>query len=300
MTNRPAAEVEVGESLVRRLLAAQHPDLATLPLRAVGGHGWDNVVYRLGDDLAVRLPRRAAAVGSVAVELRWLAELADRLPLPTPVPVRAGEPGPGYPWPWSIVRWVPGEPVGTAQLRPGSPGQLADFLVALQQPAPADAPRNPVRGVPLADRADALAAALPQLPDPAAVAAAWRAITDGAPTYAGPPVWLHGDFHAANLLHRDGRLTGVIDFGDLSAGDPACDYAVAWMLFDPPQRAPLWAAAERHGPGTWRRANAWALLLGSVVVANSDDAPLLAAVGAKTLAAAVESAHATPTRGYQA
>ena len=298
MTSRPAAEVEIGEPLVRQLLADQHPDLAGLPLRRAGSHGWDNEVFRLGEDLAVRLPRREAAVPSVAVELRWLPALALRLPLPTPVPLRSGLPGAGYPWPWSIVRWLPGEPVGTTALRPGSAQVLADFLVALQRTAPADAPRNPVRGVPLAQREAALDAALEHLPDAVAVAEAWDRVTADAPAYEGPPVWLHGDFHAANLLHSEGRLTGVIDFGDLSAGDPACDYAVAWMLFDREHREPLRRAADRHGPGTWRRAHAWAILLGAIIVAHSDDVPLLAAVGRRTLVAALESADTTPTQDY--
>ncbi len=98
----PAAELDVTPKLVRRLLREQHPDLAGLRVELLA-NGWDNVVFRLGDELAVRMPRRGAAATILRNEQRWLPVLAPGLPLPVPEPVRTGEPGSGYPWPWSIV-----------------------------------------------------------------------------------------------------------------------------------------------------------------------------------------------------
>jgi len=102
ITEMPAAEHDVDASLVHALLREQHSDLAGLPL-VDAGHGWDNSLYRLGDDLLVRLPRRRASADLIEQECRWLPELAPRLPMATPVPLRIGRPGCGYPWAWSIT-----------------------------------------------------------------------------------------------------------------------------------------------------------------------------------------------------
>src|SRR5579862_6443887 len=150
ITGIPAADIEIDTPLVRALLNAQHPDLASLPLIDVGT-GWDNNVYRLGDDLVVRLPRRAAAAALIEHEQRWLPELAPGLPLPIPTPVRTGQPGSGYPWSWTVTRWLIGQ---SATISPPhdlatAAIELGGFLGALHQAAPSDAPRNDVRGVPL-------------------------------------------------------------------------------------------------------------------------------------------------------
>ena len=290
----PAAEVEVSAGLVRRLLAAQHPDLAPLPVTVLA-NGWDNVLCRIGPDLIARLPRRAAAVQLIRHELAWLPVLAPRLPLPVPAPVRAGHPGPGYPWPWSIVPFLPGR---AAWLEPPADLQdaaacLGGFLAALHAPAPPDAPANPSRGIPLAQRHETVIQNLDAVADRAgrvAVLAAWEAAL-AAPAWAGPPVWLHGDLHPGNILVHQGRLSGVIDFGDVTAGDPATDLAVAWMLLPAEHHEAFraaYAAASQHGaPGgsLWDRARGWALVLGLVFVAHSADSPELAAVGERTLRA---------------
>ncbi|WIB13810.1 phosphotransferase [Curtobacterium sp. MCPF17_052] len=145
----PAAEVEVDTALVRALLVDQHPDLADRPL-AVVASGWDNVVVRLGADLAVRMPRRSAAAVLVEHEQRWLPELARLVGavVPVPVPLRAGRPALGYPWAWSVVPWFPGRTLGSVAGGPGVGEALADFVSALHVPAPDDAPPNAVRAVP--------------------------------------------------------------------------------------------------------------------------------------------------------
>jgi aminoglycoside phosphotransferase (APT) family kinase protein len=286
---KPAAEVFVGASLVRLLLQEQHPDLSHLPAVKVA-EGWDNTIFRLGEELAVRLPRRAAAAALIEHEQRWLPQLAPRLPLSSPVPLRLGVPGHLFGWPWSIVPWLPGQSLLHASLRDtaATTAVLQQLFLALHQPAPPDAPSNPWRGVPLEARTDLLHKYLEQLDgvvDRRAVLSLWdRALST--PPWAGPPVWLHGDLHPGNLLVSDGRLSGVIDFGDLTSGDPATDLAVLWML-PPSIRAGFqaWLAADVEA--LRMRARGWALALGLAYLAHSRDDAAMAALGMRTITAAV-------------
>ena len=283
----PAAEVEVGDDVVRALLAEQHPDLAGLPLAPLAP-GWDNLIWRLGDTLAVRLPRRLVAVPLARHEQRWLPVLAPRLPLPVPVPVRIGRPGRGYPWPWSVVAWVDGEPGDRAPLAdPGdAAARLGVFLRALHRPTPPDAPRNPYRSVPLADRADAFTARLGELGgevDAAALQAVWDE-SCAAPPWPGPAVWVHGDLHPGNLVVARGTLAGVVDFGDVAAGDPAVDLAGGRMALPAPALPAFAAAYGDHDPDLWRRARGWAVLFGLMLLAvGLEGRPTYEAVGRRTL-----------------
>jgi aminoglycoside phosphotransferase (APT) family kinase protein len=279
----PAAEIEISVELAAALVDAQHPDLAA-PLRHVA-NGWDHVIFRLGADLAVRLPRRAVAVTLIEHEQRWLAELAPRLPAPVPVPVRTGAPSDAFGWPWSITPWFVGHPLGRLALPDRRPyaAALGHFLACLHAPAPSEAPRNPVRGIPLAERSEALRRQLETVPqdrrDP--VRRLWARLVE-TPQWSGPPCWLHGDPHPGNVLVNDGTLAAVIDFGDLTAGDPATDLAVGWLAFDRPARQELrnrYAHERWLDDDTWTRARGWALCLGVALIANSDDEPVLAAVG---------------------
>ncbi len=286
-TRKPGAEVEVDAALVARLLRAQHPDLAERPLRLLAS-GWDNLIFRLGEAHVVRLPRRALAAALVANEQRWLPELAERLPLPIPAPIRQGVPGEGYPWRWSIGPWFEGETA--AVLPPRDAGRFAAdlgaFVRALHLPAPEDAPENPFRGVPLAERAPHFEERVAQLGDTlerGAVERVWRDAL-AAPPHTAAPVWLHGDLHPANLIVREGALAAVIDFGDVTSGDPASDLAVAWMAFDADARPAFQAAVAPHDAATWRRARGWALHYAVMLLAHSADEPVLREVGERTLA----------------
>ncbi|MDR0341823.1 MAG: aminoglycoside phosphotransferase family protein [Nocardiopsaceae bacterium] len=289
----PAAEADVSPALVRRLLAAQHRDLAQLPVEPLA-NGWDNVMFRVGGTLVARLPRRQAAARILLHEQRWLPVLAPGLPLPVPAPVRAGQPGLGYPWPWSIAPFLPGR--AAARTPPADARAaavtLGRFLAALHVPAAPDAPISPVRGIPLADRSENLARNLDLLggrADRPAVMRRWQAAL-AAPRWDGPGVWVHGDLHPANILVHRGRISGVIDFGDLTAGDPAGDLSVAWLLLPAGCRGALRDAyAEAGGGGaddaSWARARGWALALSVVFLAHSADNPLLAGIGRRGLAA---------------
>lgn len=259
-----ADEVDTDPQLVRRLLAAQFPQWASLPVRPVPSAGTDNALYRLGPDLAVRLPRIGWAVDDVAKEQRWLPLLAGQLPLPVPAPVGAGRPGEGYPWPWSVYRWLPGEDAAGGRLGnlAKTATDLAGFVTALRG---IEAPRQldtagSSRGVPLALRDAATRAAIDALAgsvDRGAVTDAWEAAL-AAPEWHGRPVWVHGDLTPGNLLVEEGRLSAVIDFGALNVGDPAVDLLPAWNLFPAPVRE-VYRAALGVDDATWERGRGWAL-----------------------------------------
>lgn len=283
----PAAEVAVDEALVRQLLSDQHPDLEGRSIGLVG-EGWDNFTFRLGDDLSVRMPRRVMAAPLVVNEQRWLPVLAPRLPLAVPVPVRVGEPGRGYPWTWSVCPWLPGD-IATGPLRSSTDAAVAlgEFIAALAAPAPTDAPSNPYRGVPLAERHDVTVARIDQLSkvvDALRLRELWDDLC-ATPPWDGPPVWLHGDLHPANLLATDGVLSAVIDFGDITGGDPSTDLAGGWMLFEGDDLASFRDAAGGCDDDTWRRARGWALVHSLACLGSSADNATMEAIGHRTLAA---------------
>ncbi len=291
VTGMPPAEAEVTPELVRRLLDDQCPDLAALDLEPLP-HGWDNVSLRLGDRLVARFPRRALAADLIENEARWLPDLSNRLPLPVPVPVFVGRPGDGYPWRWSIVPWLEGRMIGSVDGLDleGCADDLGGFLSALHVAAPDQAPENRFRGVPLEQRDGPTRERIAQLEgriDRARARSIWHDALR-APSFDGPPVWLHGDLHPANLLAMGGRISGVIDFGDITSGDPATDLAVAWMMFPPAARARFFDAYGGVDEDTASRALGWALSLGTAFAAHSADNPVMAAVGMVTLGRVLE------------
>jgi aminoglycoside phosphotransferase (APT) family kinase protein len=254
-------ELKFEQDLVRALLRDQHPDLADLELRDVSG-GWDNQLWRLGEELAVRLPRTERAPALLHRERTWLPRLAERLPLPTPIPVRVGRPSSLFEHTWTIARWVEGEPADHAPIaRVEAAEILAGFLRALHHQAPADAPANPSRGIPLAGlkRADGWFEVIADYAEADAAREVWEKAV-AAPAWQGAPLWLHGDLHPANVVVRDGLLAGVIDFGEMCAGDPATDLSAAWVLLPPGAARRFFDAYERADEATITRARGWAVL----------------------------------------
>lgn len=263
----------VDVALAARLVADQLPHLDGLPLVAVA-QGWDNLVVRVGDGLALRLPVREESAPLVRHEARWLAEAVAPLDLATPVPLHVGEATDYYPWPWILTRWIDGTVLADVPLdeRTSVVDPLADALLALHRPAPPDAPPNPFRGVALAERDGAVRARIRAWHgDSALLEQVWdRALA--APVWPGPPLWLHGDPHPLNLVTKDGALAGLIDFGDLTGGDPASDLVAAWCCFGADDRARFVAridASGRYDPHVWTRAAGWAASFASAMQPGS-------------------------------
>lgn len=261
---------------MRRLVAAQFPQWAELPIAPVELGGWDNWTFRLGDGMSVRLPSAERYAAQVMKEQLWLPRLAPHLPLPIPTPLAMGVPGAGFLWSWSVYGWIEGEPANLGRIDDAVAlaRSLASFLTALQRidasGAPEPGPHSFFRGGSLRvydeQTRDAIAGLGGRI-DGEACAAVWRAALKA--TRRDPPVWVHGDVAASNLLVRDGRLTAVIDFGCSSAGDPACDLAIGWTLFSGESRA-----AFRDGlaldDGAWARGRGWAIWKALITLAGPD------------------------------
>lgn len=234
-------EVEVDEALVRRLLARQLPGLADRPLTTVEPWGTDNAIWRLGDDLVVRLPRIHWAAGQAEHEAVWMPRLAAHLPVAVPEPVAVGEPADGYPYRWAVHRWIPGEAAAPDRLGDAVAFalDLAGVIRRLQGVSTEGAPPARNRARPLQEYDDSTRRAIEgasHLIDAAAAVAVWEQAL-AAPPHDGPPVWVQGDLEG-NCLVRDGRLCGIVDWGSACAGDPAVDVQVVW--------SPLFTEASRR------------------------------------------------------
>lgn len=270
MTDTPmhVDEVRIDAALVRRMVAEQFPSWSALPVAPVRSAGTVNAIYRLGPDLAVRLPRVPDGVADLERECAWLPILDAALPLATPVPLELGEPVAGYPFPWAICRWVEGEHLPVEGLP--KPRQaaiaLARFVAALREVDTDGAPAG-TRGAFLADSDDAVRRAIVAskgLIDTAAVTRAWDAALQ-APAHTGRSVWTHADLLPGNLLAVDGQLSAVLDFGCMGIADPAWDVIVAWTYLDAATRAVFRAELEVDD-ATWARARGWVLRIGMIAL----------------------------------
>jgi aminoglycoside phosphotransferase (APT) family kinase protein len=256
-------EIHSDDELVRHLLREQQPDLASQPIIRITSTGTSNAIYRIGNELAARLPLRPTKYSQFADEHRWLPTLATHLPLQIPVPIAHGIPTTTFPHHWSLVPWLAGHDaieeqhdvdlVSVAQ-------DLAEFIIALRAIDPTGGPFRQ-RGVHLAVRdrytRDAIVSAS-HLINTEAITQLWQRALDAQP-WDQPSVWLHADLASGNLLFTDdGRLSAVIDWGMMSVGDPACDVAVAWEMFDKPTRK-VFRQALNIDDATWERSKGWAL-----------------------------------------
>jgi aminoglycoside phosphotransferase (APT) family kinase protein len=277
-----AGQLDIDDALVQWLVASQFPQWAGRPLRRIASAGTVNAMYRLGDELVIRLPMMPAWAGDVEVELEWLPRLADRLPLPIPVPAGRGEPTDKYPLTWSVLEWLDGSPASPDGLADpvGTARELAAFVRALRgieldgqgaagrgakPSAEGENTVPPGRISPLASsdegaRESIAAAERLGLLDGAATLEAWDLVLR-APDWDGPPVLMHTDLLPGNLLTVDGRLSAVIDFGGLGVGDPAADTIAAWALLSGPARQTF---RDELGvdDATWMRGRGFALRKG--------------------------------------
>lgn len=276
-------EFEVSSELVHRLLVAQFPQWANMELRRVASAGTDNALFRLGNDMVVRMPIVDWAVANVDAEQEWLPRLAPFLPIEIPTPLAMGDPDEGYPCRWSIYRWCVGENPSVGLLtRPSElAGDVARFLEALRN---IDTVGGPLaeRGLPLTVRDESTRgaiAALSSMMDTQEIATAWESALD-LPAWEGPNVWIHGDLSAGNILTVDGRLNAVIDFGALGIGDPAADLIIAWNLLPQQVRAGFWSQSGVD-EATWKRGRAWALSIALIQLPYYDKTNLPLAENAR-------------------
>jgi aminoglycoside phosphotransferase (APT) family kinase protein len=271
--NKPAAEIALSVADVRELLSAQHAQLAQLPITA-GPSGWDNMIFRLGDAMAVRLPRRQSAAQLLEHEQHWLPQLQRQLPLPIPAPICIGLPSGSFPWNWSVTPWFEGETLDRSPPAADHADLLASFLQALHTPAPAAAPHNPWRCVPLSQRQTRFEECVQDFKTrhgalDAKLLRFWEQAVQTPIDMA--PTWIHGDLHARNVLVRDGRLSAVIDWGDMAAGDRAVDLAATWMLLPrADDRERVMSQCQAVTTQTWTRARGWALLHALIVLRSGD------------------------------
>jgi aminoglycoside phosphotransferase (APT) family kinase protein len=263
-----ADELHTDAALVRRLLAGQFPQWAELPIERVPSAGTSNALYRLGNDMVVRLPRIHWAARGEDQDFQWLPRLAPLLPVAIPVPLAKGIPAEGYPWEWGIYTWLEGEnPVVGIVADPSAIRRDAvQFVDALHRVDLADGPPTH-RGASLEGQDESARAALVALEgmiDTDAASAAWDEAL-GTPGWSGPPVWIHGDLLPGNLLVEGGRLTGVIDWGLLGIGDPACDMIIAWSLL-PAEARKVFRAELDIDDATWTRGRGWALSIALIAL----------------------------------
>jgi aminoglycoside phosphotransferase (APT) family kinase protein len=262
-----ADQVDIDEAVARRLITAQLPRYARLPLHRVASGGTENAVFRLGSALTLRMPLTPGAVGGLLTEVRWLPVVAAHVSLDIPEVVATGTPGEGYPFPWAVLTWLPGEDALSGRFRSlvDTATALGRFVAELRS---IDATGGPVggRGGPLVRRDEEFRSALSQcdgLLDVGRAAAVWDDAL-AAPPWDGPPVWLHADLIPGNLLVRDGRLAGVLDFGTVTTGDPAYDVTAAWHLLDAASRP---AFLDLVGADEATRRRARGLVLSGGVIA---------------------------------
>lgn len=270
----PNIKVLIDVPLVHRLIAKQFPQWADLPIKPVAVGGWDNRTFHLGEQMLVRLPSAEEYVMKVEKEQLWLPKLAPLLPLSIPTPLAMGEPGEEYPWRWSIYRWIEGETASIEHIVDLSQfaTALAEFLSALQRidttGGPKSGPHNFYRGGPLstydAETRQAILILGDKI-DTELVTTIWD--TALASTWTAPPVWVHGDISAGNLLVQKGKLSAVIDFGGLGIGDPACDLAMTWTFFKGESRKAFRAALPLDDD-TWARGCGWTLWKALIVYAG--------------------------------
>jgi len=257
-----ADELAIDAALVTRLIAEQFPRWTELRIERVEPSGTDNAIYRLGADMAVRLPRQLSSRDVPAEEIRWLPMLAPHLPLALPEPIALGEPADGYPCQWLICRWLEGENATLERIADPSLAatDLAGFISALQAVDPTGGPAPDGRGGPLAPRdewtRDSIAALADEI-EFELVTAAWKTALQ-APEWSGRPVWIHGDLDSRNMLVQRGRLSAVLDFATMAVGDPACDVMVAWKML-PAEHRDTFRTARAVDDATWARARGWVL-----------------------------------------
>lgn len=258
-------DIGIDVPLVGKLIALQFPQWADLPIRQVANDGHDNRTFHLGDEMSVRMPSGRRYAEHVGIEHEWLPKIAPHLPLAITEPLGRGTPALGVPWPWSVNRWIIGDTAGVDVIGDLTEfaTDLAYFLNALQRIDASDGPppgqENFFRGGDLTvydSETRNCIETLGDVIDSEMALSLWKSALNAKAD--GSSVWVHGDIAVGNLLVRRGRLCAVIDFGQLAAGDPSCDLAIAWTFFSGSSRS-AFRVGLSVDDATWARGRGWAL-----------------------------------------
>ncbi|MET0932596.1 MAG: aminoglycoside phosphotransferase family protein [Mycetocola sp.] len=260
-------EIAIDGDRVAALIAEQFPEAGGLRIVKVRSTGTVNAVYRLGDHLAVRIPRVPRWATDLERETTWLPLLSAHLPIQVPRPVFVGTPTPSVPVPWAVYEWIDGAPYSDATIDAETDAAriLATVIGDLRLVDPTGAPpagRRPLQALDEDTRTAIREAA--GIIDAAATGRIWDALARTDP-WSGDPVWIHTDLLRPNLIARDGGLRAVIDWGGAGVGDPAADVIAAWSVFGPSGRR---AFRETLGvdDATWDRARGFALHQAAVII----------------------------------
>ncbi|HEX7307996.1 aminoglycoside phosphotransferase family protein, partial [Lentzea sp.] len=277
-------EIETDVSLVDSLIRSQFPRWRGLPVTRVHHGGTNNALYRLGDELAVRLPRIGWAKDEAERDFGIVPRLAPHLPVAVPEPLELGEPTEDYPYRWTVVRWLPGGISAIGEVASDTPQRLAEFLQALQGIDTGGREWTTYRGRRDHSNSDErVRSCIAELGDNPRLLALWREVLD-APRWDGPGRWLHADLHRGNLLFTGGELTGVVDWGSAGVGDPAGDLMTAWLFLDARGRALFRRELREFDDAAWTRARGWALEMAVVALPYYRDTnPFLAGIARHVL-----------------
>ncbi|MGL6173109.1 MAG: aminoglycoside phosphotransferase family protein [Cellulosilyticaceae bacterium] len=268
--------IQITTEIVEQLIQQQFPKWKNLDIKPVEKSGHDNRTFHLGDEMTVRLPSGKDYVPQVEKELEWLPKLQLGISLPITSPIAKGEASELYPYPWSINGYIQGETVDYDTVKDLNllAKDLACFLKELQAIESIDAPvagrHNFYRGASLAVYNEETESALEKLKDILPIeklAVVWEKALQSKWEKEG--VWIHGDVAPGNLLVKAGKLCGVIDFGIMGVGDPACDYAMAWTFFDEESRSVFLSHLDS---GTVDRGRGWALWKALITYNNDNKA----------------------------
>jgi aminoglycoside phosphotransferase (APT) family kinase protein len=249
--------------------------------------GTDNAIYRIGNDICVRMPRIHTAAASVQTEQIWLPQFEKLLPLKIPKLLATGVPSKNYPFSFSIYDWIVGKNAFETQDfdRNLAAKNLVEFLKSLQNIHTKDAPLSR-RAWPLITQDKEVRKAIKSLKDVidvAKITKIWESCLR-VPNWDKAPVWIHSDLLPGNLLISKGKLSAVIDFGMMGIGDPACDLIPAWSLFTYETRV-LFRHQMQVDDATWMRAMGWALSIALIIIPYYKDGknPELVAVAERII-----------------
>lgn len=285
MLPTPKGDINITESLVKKLLDKQIHELSYLPLEYLA-EGWDNVMYRLGNDYLVRLPRRTQAATLIKNEQRYLEYLPRQLPINIPLSIYDGKPQEGYPWHWSLLPYFPGKAADISRIDSIECTRLMNFLKSIHLPDNGDAPKNEFRGGDLTNRDEVVQERL-------------LSLKKHIPNYYPPIIrlwnkamaadkhkvnrWIHGDLHPFNVLVDNGKFSAIIDWGDITSGDVATDLAAIWLLFDNKDERATAVVSYGMDKQLIARTIGWAINFAAVFYQNGlTDNPRFLSIGEKT------------------